>query len=124
VNATAPGVVATATVRAHIELLHAQAARAFDGAERPGVLQLVSIDPTGGAAVVTRFAIGEVDRMVEAAIADANAGKNVYVEARTVSDTLRGRARERKMPRAAYSHSSSMRTSTRASPQRSRSSPP
>ena len=92
-NASAPGLVSAATVRAHIELLHAQAARALDGAERPGVLQLVSIDLTGGAAVTTRFNIGQIDRMVEAAIVDAQFGKNVYVEARTVSETLKGRAR-------------------------------
>ena len=39
-NASAPGLVSAATVRAHIEILHAQAARALNGAERPGVLQL------------------------------------------------------------------------------------
>ena len=91
-NASAPGLVSAATVRAHIELLHAQAARALNGAERPGVLQLEH-RPYGRRRRHTRFAIGQIDRMVEAAIADASAGKNVYVEARTVSETLRGRAR-------------------------------
>src|SRR4051812_23553215 len=91
-NATA-ALVDTAEVRAFMELVHAQAARALEGATRPGVLQLVSIHPSGGSAVSTRFAIGQIDRMVEAAIDDAQAGTNVYIETRTTAHTGTGRGR-------------------------------
>jgi hypothetical protein len=91
VNANAPGLVDAATVRAHLELVHDHAARALNGADRPGFLQLDRIHPAGGPAVSTRFAVGDVDRMVEAAIDDAGAGFNVYVETRTVAQGTRKR---------------------------------
>jgi hypothetical protein len=91
VNANAPGLVDAATVRAHLELVHDHAARALNGADRPGFLQLDRIHPAGGPAVSTRFAVGDVDRMVEAAIDDAGAGFNVYIETRTVAQGTRKR---------------------------------
>src|SRR6476620_6263575 len=87
----ASGMMDPATVRRFIEVIHDHAARATSGVEKPGVLQLVRIHPTGGAAVTTRFAIGQIERMVEAAIADASAGFNVYIETRTVPESTKKR---------------------------------
>ena len=57
-----------AVVRAFLEIINAQAARALNGAHEPGLLQLVRIPAAGGTAVTSRFPIGAVDRMVEAAL--------------------------------------------------------
>jgi hypothetical protein len=62
---------------------------------RPGVLQLVSIDPDGGM-TFSPFAIGDVDSMLEAVLIDARAGRNTYIETRTVRP---GRPKERKAGR-------------------------
>ena len=43
--------------------------------------------------VPSRFQIGDVEAMVKVAIDDANAGHNVYIEARTVRCELRGKRR-------------------------------
>jgi hypothetical protein len=45
---------------------------------------LVSMAPDDGGMSVSAFKIGDVDQMLEAALIDARAGRNVYVEARTV----------------------------------------
>jgi hypothetical protein len=80
-------------VRRFANILHAQAARALAGADRPGLLQLVRVHSSHTGAVPSRFPIGDVDRMVEAAVGDAASGHNVYVEARTVERTAHGRGR-------------------------------
>jgi RecA-family ATPase len=73
------------TVRDFFEAIHAAAGAACAGIDRPGLLQLIRIHPSGGPAVVSgRFQIGDVEHMVAAAIADAKAGFNSYVEPRTV----------------------------------------
>jgi hypothetical protein len=74
-----------ATVHEFLEIIHAQAARALEGADQPGLLQLVRIHPADGKVVAAQFTIGDLDRMVAAALDDAAAGHNVYVEARTVA---------------------------------------
>ena len=78
------------TVRQFIEIISAHAAQIINGVARTGVLQLCRIHPLdrGVHVVPGRFGIGDVEEMTEVAIGDANAGHNVYIEARTV----RGRA--------------------------------
>ena len=83
-----------ATVRHFIEIINAHAAQVINGADRTGVLQLCRINPLDDRNVVpSRFEIGDVETMVKVAIDDANAGHNVYIEARTVRAELRGKQR-------------------------------
>ena len=83
-----------AEVRRFIEIIHSHAAQVINGAGRAGVLQLGRVHPEDdGNLVPSRFEIGDVDTMVKVAIDDANAGHNVYLEARTVRPDLRGRQR-------------------------------
>ena len=80
------------TVRKFLELLHARAAAALCDVRRPGVLHLVSMAPDDRGMSVSPFNIGDVDHMLETALIDAKAGRNVYVETRTVRP---GRPNER-----------------------------
>jgi hypothetical protein len=83
-----------ATVRRFVEIIHTHAAQAINGADQAGVLQMCRINPTDESAVTpSRFEIGDVDAMVKAGLEAANAGHNVYIEARTVSPELRGKQR-------------------------------
>ena len=83
--------VDAATVRQFIEIISAHAAQVINGADRTGVLQLCRIHPLDEKSVVpSRFGIDDVEEMVKTAIGDANAGHNVYIEARTVREDLRG----------------------------------
>jgi putative DNA primase/helicase len=82
-----------AMIRAHIEAHHAQARRALEGAPKPGVLQLVTIHPHMEGATTKQFAIGNVDGMVAAAMADTANGFNVYIEGRTVRPGAKGRGK-------------------------------
>src|SRR5689334_1933481 len=75
-----------ATVRHVLEIIHTQAACALHGAERPGYLQLVVIHPASGSTVATRFRIGDVDGMLQAALVAAETGYNVYIEPRTIAE--------------------------------------
>src|SRR5436190_12868903 len=70
--------------RKFLELLHSRAAAALAHMRRPGVIQLVAIAPDDRGMSISPFAVGDVDSMLEAALINAKAGKNVYVEARTV----------------------------------------
>lgn len=72
------------TVHAFLSDVHAAAAKACEGLDNPGLLQLVRIHPATGRIGVARFKIGDVDAMTDLAIADAEGGHNSYVEARTV----------------------------------------
>ena len=76
-----------ATIRKFLEFLHARAAAALEDAP-PGVLQLCSLIPDGSISAQP-FCVGDVDAMVEAAISNAEAGRNVYVEGRIVTPGLR-----------------------------------
>jgi hypothetical protein len=83
-----------ATVSQMFEIIHRQAAYAFRGVDRPRSLQLVRIHPLDeGKAVAQRFKIGDVDGMTEAALQDAANGHNVYIEGRTVANTVKGRGK-------------------------------
>ncbi len=77
------GLAGESTVREFLTIISEQAERAIGGSERPGFVQLTRIYPDG-AAVPRRFSISDVDRMAKTAIADAQAGHNVYVEGRTL----------------------------------------
>jgi hypothetical protein len=81
-----------ATIRKFLQVLHDRAAAALSHVRRPGVLQLVSIAPDDKGMSVSPFVVGDVDKMVEAALIDARAGRNVFVEARS---TRPGRPAER-----------------------------
>jgi hypothetical protein len=84
------------TIHKFLTLLHSRAAVALSHVRRPGVLQLVSIAPDDRGMTISPFAIGDIDPMLEAAVTDARAGRNVYVEARTVwpgRPTERGRGK-------------------------------
>jgi hypothetical protein len=72
------------TVRKFLEMLHARAAAALSDVCRPGVLHLVSMAPDDRGMSVSPFNIGDIDQMLECALTDARANRNVYVEARTV----------------------------------------
>ncbi len=82
-----------AAVRAFVEMIHGVAGAAFQGADRPGMLQLVRIHPAGGAALSLRYPIGDVDNMAAQAVRDAEAGFNIYIEPRTVTEGGDGRGR-------------------------------
>ena len=73
-------------IRKFLELFHARAAVALEGAP-PGVLQLCSLIPDGPMSAQA-FCVGDVDAMTQAAITGAEAGRNVYVEGRTVISGL------------------------------------
>src|SRR5215831_9874143 len=80
-----------AEVRRFLEIISAHAAQVVNGADRTGVLQLYRVNPADeDMTVPSRFEIGDVETMVKTAIDDANAGHNVYIEARTVRTELRG----------------------------------
>jgi hypothetical protein len=83
-----PEPVDEATVGDFLALLHEQAAAAFDGVARPGVLNLCRFLPDRGLDAVFRFPVGDIAGMTDQAVADALAGFNVYVEGRTVRPGL------------------------------------
>jgi hypothetical protein len=81
------------TVRKFLTLLHERAASALSHERRPGVLQLVSIAPDDRRGMsISPFNIGDIDHMLEAVLIDAKAGRNTYIETRTVRS---GRPEER-----------------------------
>jgi hypothetical protein len=81
-------------VRAFVALLHERAAAALNGAHEQGVLHLCRLRPDDKTMRSQSFVIGDVENMVAAAVMNAQAGFNVYVELRTVRPgrpTERGR---------------------------------
>jgi hypothetical protein len=87
-----PPMVDEPTVRRFVELIHARATRAINGAST-GVLQLVRIHPTDESISVSRYCVGDVEHMTQDALAFSAAGHNVYIEGRTVRADLRGNKR-------------------------------
>jgi hypothetical protein len=51
------------------------------------------LHPTSEQLVPSRYLIDDIEHMVAAAVSDSEAGHNVYIEARTVREGLRGSAR-------------------------------
>jgi hypothetical protein len=82
-----------ATVRQFIAIISAHARQVINGAGPKGVLQLCRINPIDESVVPSRFTLDDIENMVKTAVADALAGHNAYIEARTVRDGLRGRQR-------------------------------
>ena len=74
------------TVRKFVELVHEHAAAAIHGLRdpRPCVLHLCSLSPDDRRFNTSAYNIGDVDHMTADALADANAGRNVFIEPRLV----------------------------------------
>jgi hypothetical protein len=87
--------VYASTVREFLQIISDQAKAATAGLERPGLLQMSRLHPASEQLVPSRYVIGDVKHMVEAAVADSEAGHNVYIEGRTVREDLRGNGRGR-----------------------------
>lgn len=81
------------TVRFFLARLHAVVENAFAGQPNPGQLQLSVLSPRFEEASMrwSRWDIGNIEGMAEAAITAARTGLNVYVEGRTVDRRARGR---------------------------------
>jgi Family of unknown function (DUF5906) len=79
-------------VRRFLTIVAEQARRAFANTDAPGMLQLSRLED-GGGLVPTRFTIDDVEEMVKLAVADSEAGHNVYVEGRTVKRGVTGNQR-------------------------------
>jgi AAA domain-containing protein/IclR-like helix-turn-helix domain-containing protein len=85
--------VAVSTVREFMHAICSQAKAALVGVDNPGLLQLSRLHPTSQNLVPSRFMLDDVERMIEAAVIDSEAGHNVYVEGRTVRADLHGNNR-------------------------------
>ena len=74
------------TVGKFINLVHSRAAAAIAGCDnaRLVVLQLCGSSPDDNRFYTSAFNIGDTEHMIEAALIDAEAGKNVYIEGRLV----------------------------------------
>src|SRR5215467_11303177 len=77
-------------VRECIQAIAAQAKSVLGASANPGVLQLVRLHPMSKDLVPTRYTLDDVEDMIKAAIADCEAGHNVYIEGRTLPASLRG----------------------------------
>jgi hypothetical protein len=73
-------------VRAFISLLHERAAAVTADVSNPGVLQLCRVRPDDKKFLVSRYMVGDIDRMVEDAALYAQTGHNVYCEGRLVGN--------------------------------------
>jgi len=80
-------------VREFIRAISAHAGGLATSVASPGALQLTRLDCRDGKLVPSRFRLDDVEGMVKAAVNDAGAGFNVYVEPRTVRSDLRGPTR-------------------------------
>jgi len=85
--------VQPSTVREFMLVISAQAKAALANIERPGLLQISRLHPSSEHLVPSRFMLDDVERMVNAAMSDSEAGHNVYCEGRTVREGLRGNER-------------------------------
>ncbi len=82
-----------ATVKQFIEIISARAVELAKGNGKGGALQLSTLSPVDEKMIPQRFKLDDVDGVVDVAISAANAGLNVYIEARTVHTSLRGKSR-------------------------------
>ncbi len=80
-----------AAVRKFIELVHERAAAALAGMNAPrGVLHLCRISPDSDRIFTSAYNIGDTEHMIADALIDAEAGLNVYIEARLIRPGLPG----------------------------------
>jgi hypothetical protein len=84
-------------VRRWVRQLHDYVRAATAHLSDPGQLQLVARHPTDPNAntIISRCEIGDVDRMVAAAVSAASQGYNVWIEGRTVKRGTTGRGTKR-----------------------------
>jgi hypothetical protein len=87
------GMVDENAVRQFIETISKHAVELAKDNGRPGVLQLCCLSPHNGKLIPHRFRLDDVEEMVKTAIGAAEAGLNVYVEARALRTGLIGNAR-------------------------------
>jgi putative DNA primase/helicase len=91
------GIANEPVVREFLEIINKQAARAIEaagGSDRPGLLQMSRLYPGDKRGTIpSRFALGEVDRMLRVALGDAAGGHNSYIEGRTVKREVTGSKR-------------------------------
>jgi RepB DNA-primase from phage plasmid len=80
-------------VREFIQAIVTQAKAALGASS--GLLQLTRLHPTSETLVPSRFGLDDIERMVNTAIGDCEAGHNVYIEGRVVPTSLRGNERGR-----------------------------
>jgi hypothetical protein len=78
------GMVDDATVRQHLETISKHAVELAKSSARPGVLQLCCLSPHNGKLIPHRFRLDDVEEMIKTAVGAAEAGLNVYIEARTL----------------------------------------
>jgi hypothetical protein len=79
-------------VEQFLQAVSAQAARATQHLHTPGFLQISRLHPTEEKLVPARYQFADVPTMITQAVADSEAGFNVYIEGRTVPADL-GRKR-------------------------------
>ena len=80
-------------VRQFVEIISAHALGLAKGNGKGGALQLSTLSPVDEKMIPQRFKLDDVAGIVGVAVSAANAGLNVYIEARTVHTSLRGKAR-------------------------------
>ena len=80
-------------VRQFVEIISAHAVGLAKGNGKGGALQLSTLSPVDEKMIPQRFKLDDVAGIVGVAVSAANAGLNVYIEARTVRTSLRGKAR-------------------------------
>ena len=85
--------VSTNDVREFLTILVSQAKAALTDVEKPGYLQMSRLHPVDERLVPTRYRLDDLEGMIRTAVNDSNAGHNVYIEGRTVRETLRGTGR-------------------------------
>jgi hypothetical protein len=102
-------------IRKFTKVLHARAAAALAEIDRPGVLQLCSMAPDDRGLCTQAFGVGDVDAMTKAAVINAEAGRNVYVEGRLRPGCAR-RSAARSAQRLECSHSLLIVTPTETRP--------
>ena len=66
------------------------------------MLQISRLHPTDKNLVPSRYVIADVERMFKDAVADSEAGHNIYIEGRTVHANLRGGARGKLLEATAW----------------------
>jgi hypothetical protein len=81
------------TIREFIQIISGHVTQIINGHAVRGVLQVSSLHPASKKLVPSRFRIDDIDTIITAAVGAANAGSNVYLEARLVRPDLQGAAR-------------------------------
>jgi hypothetical protein len=78
--------VSRETVREFVTTIAARAKAALNVMTQPGYLQMSRLHPESEKLVPSRYRLDDVERMIDDAIAAAQAGHNVYIEGRTIRE--------------------------------------